>query len=55
VDLSAVSQLGGAGIAALYEVSQQLAVYQQQLSLAAAPASVAAAALGLAGLPYRAA
>jgi anti-sigma regulatory factor (Ser/Thr protein kinase)/anti-anti-sigma regulatory factor len=55
VDLSAVSQLGGAGIAALYEVSQQLAVYQQELSLAAAPASVAAAALGLAGLPYRAA
>ncbi len=50
VDLSGVSHLGGAGIAALYEVSQQLAVYQQELSLAAAPGSVAAAALGLAGL-----
>ena len=54
VDLSAVSHLGGPGIAALYEVSQQLAVYQQELSLAAAPGSVAAAALGLAGLPNRA-
>jgi anti-sigma regulatory factor (Ser/Thr protein kinase)/ABC-type transporter Mla MlaB component len=53
VDLSAVSQLGRAGIAALYEVTQQLAVYQQELSLSAAPGSVAAAALGLAGLPYR--
>ena len=54
VDLSAVSHLGGPGIAALYEVSQQLAVYQQEVSLAAAPGSVAAAALGLAGLPNRA-
>jgi anti-sigma regulatory factor (Ser/Thr protein kinase)/anti-anti-sigma regulatory factor len=53
VDLSAVSHLGGPGIAALYEVSQQLAVYQQELSLAAARGSVAAAALGLSGLPYR--
>jgi len=53
VDLSAVSHLGRAGIAALYEVTQQLAVYQQELSLAAAPGGVAAAALGLAGLPYR--
>lgn len=53
VDLSAVSHLGGPGIAALYEVSQQLAVYQQELSLAAAPGSVAARALGLAGLPNR--
>ena len=53
VDLSAVSHLGRAGIAALYEVAQQLAVYQQELSLAAAPGSVAAAALALAGLPYR--
>lgn len=53
VDLSAVSYLGRAGIAALYEVTEQLAVYQQELSLAAAPGSVAAAALGLAGLPYR--
>ena len=53
VDLSAVSYLGRAGIAALYEVTRQLAVYQQELSLAAAPGSVAAVALGLAGLPYR--
>jgi anti-sigma regulatory factor (Ser/Thr protein kinase)/anti-anti-sigma regulatory factor len=53
VNLSAVSRLGGAGIAALYEVSRQLALYQHELSLAAAPGSVAAAALGLAGLPHR--
>jgi len=53
VDLSAVSCLGRAGIAALYEVTQQLAVCQQELSLAAAPGSVAAVALRLAGLPYR--
>jgi anti-sigma regulatory factor (Ser/Thr protein kinase) len=52
VDLSEVTQLGGAGVRALYQVRGQLAIYQQSLSLVTAPGSVADAVLGLAGLPY---
>jgi hypothetical protein len=52
VDLSEVTQLGGAGVRTLYQVRDQLAVYQQALSLVTAPGSVADVVLGLTGLPY---
>jgi len=51
VDLSAVTQLTSAGVRALYEVKQQLNDYHQELTLVAAPGSLADGALGLAGLP----
>ncbi len=50
VDLTDVSHLGNAGVHTLYQVKEQLAVSGQELELIAAPGSVAAAALGLAGL-----
>lgn len=50
VDLTEVSHLDNAGVHALYQVKEQLAVYHQALDLSAAPGSVAAAALGLAAL-----
>jgi anti-sigma regulatory factor (Ser/Thr protein kinase)/anti-anti-sigma regulatory factor len=51
VDLSAVTQLASAGVRALYQVKEQLNDYHQELTLVAAPGSLADAALGLAGLP----
>jgi anti-sigma regulatory factor (Ser/Thr protein kinase)/anti-anti-sigma regulatory factor len=50
VDLTDASHLDNAGVHALYQVKEQLAVYHQALDLIAAPGSVAAAALGLAAL-----
>ncbi len=50
VDLTGVSHLDNAGVHTLYQVKAQLAVSGQELELIAAPGSVAAAALGLAGL-----
>ena len=51
VDLSAVTQLASAGVRALYQVKKQLNDYHQELTLVAAPGSLADAALSLAGLP----
>ena len=54
VDLSRVSYLGSAGVRALYQVRQQLAVYQQPLTLLATTGSPAQVALTLAQLPHSA-
>ena len=46
-----MTQLASAGVCALYQVKEQLNDYHQELTLVAAPGSLANAALGLAGLP----
>jgi anti-sigma regulatory factor (Ser/Thr protein kinase) len=50
VDLTEVSYFSGAAVRALYQVKEQLAVYQQALELIVAPGGAADAVLGLAGL-----
>lgn len=52
VDLTEVTELSSAGVRALYQVKQQLAVYQRALALVAAPGSPADTVLGVAGLPH---
>ncbi|HTT51066.1 MAG TPA: ATP-binding protein [Streptosporangiaceae bacterium] len=52
VDLTGVTHLGGAGVAALYQVKDQLALFRQTLVLATAPGSAADAVLGLSGLRH---
>ncbi|MGP8000754.1 MAG: SpoIIE family protein phosphatase [Streptosporangiaceae bacterium] len=51
VDLTEVTHLGGAGVAALYQVKDQLAVFGQTLALVTS-GSAAGPVLGLSGLPH---
>jgi anti-anti-sigma factor len=51
VDLTGVTHLASAGVRALYQVREQLAVHQQDLTLVAAPGSSAGIVLDLVRLP----
>jgi anti-anti-sigma regulatory factor len=51
-DLTGVTQLVSAGVRALYQVREQLAAHQQDLTLVAAPGSSAHVVLALVRLPH---
>jgi anti-anti-sigma factor len=52
VDLTGVTHLASAGVRALYQVQEQLAAHQQDLTLVAAPGSSAGIVLELVRLPH---
>jgi serine phosphatase RsbU (regulator of sigma subunit)/anti-sigma regulatory factor (Ser/Thr protein kinase)/ABC-type transporter Mla MlaB component len=52
VDLTGVTHLASAGVRALYQVREQLAAHQQDLTLVAAPGSSAGIVLELVRLPH---
>jgi anti-anti-sigma regulatory factor len=52
VDLTGVTHLASAGVRALYQVREQLAAHQQDLTLVAAPGSSAGVVLELVRLPH---
>ncbi len=52
VDLTGVTHLASAGVRALYQVREQLAAHQQDLTLIAAPGSSAGVVLELVRLPH---
>jgi serine phosphatase RsbU (regulator of sigma subunit)/anti-sigma regulatory factor (Ser/Thr protein kinase)/ABC-type transporter Mla MlaB component len=52
VDLTGVTHLASAGVRALYQVQEQLAAHQQDLTLVAAPGSSAGVVLELVRLPH---
>jgi PAS domain S-box-containing protein len=53
VDLTTVTELASGGVRALFQVRDQLAAHDRELTLVAAPDSVAAFVLDLVHIPYR--